>query len=192
MSTTSKEIILKKALKIFAKDGYDGLSMRILADAIPIAPSVLYHHFTDKDALLKAMFDHLNSELGKKRAKLSRTQTASEMLKQRIIFQLDNAEAIVAVLKYYLAYRKRFQKLKNGFVPEKGYLHIEEVLRFGIQTGEFYSPNIQEDAKVMTHAINGFLLEYYPHTPKGEEKEVLVSSIHQFLIRALTKGGGEK
>ncbi|CAN5167144.1 TetR/AcrR family transcriptional regulator [soil metagenome] len=192
MSTTSKEIILKKALKIFAKDGYDGLSMRILADAIPIAPSVLYHHFTDKDALLKAMFDDLNSELGKKRAKLFKPQTASEMLKQRIIFQLDNAEAIVAVLKYYLVYRKRFPKLKTGFVPEKGYLHIEEVLNYGVQTGEFYSPNIQEDAKVMTHAINGFLLEYYPHTPKGEEKEVLVSSIHQFLIRALTKGGEKK
>jgi len=192
MSTTSKDVILKKALKIFAKDGYDGLSMRILAEAIPVVPSVLYHHFTDKDALLKAMFDHLNSELGKKRAKLSRPQTASEMLKQRIIFQLDNAEAIVAVLKYYLAYRKRFPKLKTGFVPEKGYLHIEEVLNYGVQTGEFYSPNIQEDAKVITHAINGFLLEYYPHTPKGEEKEVLVSCIHQFLIRALVRGGGEK
>ncbi|CAN5157481.1 TetR/AcrR family transcriptional regulator [soil metagenome] len=192
MSTTSKEIILKKAFKIFAKDGYDGLSIRILAEAIHVVPSVLYHHFTDKDALLEAMFDGLNSKLGKNRAKLTRPQTASEMLRQRIIFQLDNAEAIVAVLKYYLAYRKRFPKLKTGFVPEKGYLHIEEVLRYGMQTGEFYSPNIQEDAKVITHAINGFLLEYYPHTPKGEEKEILVTSIHQFITRALTKGGEMK
>ncbi len=189
MSNTSREIIIKKALKIFAQDGYDGLSMRILAQTLPVVPSVLYYHFTDKDDLLKAMFDHLNLELGKKRGKLSIPQTAAEMLKQRIIFQLDNAEAVVAVLKYYLAYRKRFPKLKTGFVPEKGYLHIEEVLSYGVQTGEFYSPNIAKDAKVITHAINGFLLEYYPHAPKGEEKEVLVCSIHQFIIRALKRGG---
>jgi len=189
MSTTSKENILKKALKIFAKDGYDGLSMRILADTIPVVPSVLYHHFKDKDDLLETMFDNLNSDLGKKRAKLSKPQTASEMLKQRIIFQLDNAEAIVAVLKYYLAYRKRFAKTGTGFIPEKSYLHIEEVLEYGVRIGEFYSPNIAEDAKVITHAINGFLLEYYPQTPKGEEKEILVSSIHQFITRAISKGG---
>ena len=195
MSTTSKEIILKKALKIFAKDGYDGLSMRILAESIPVVPSVLYHHFTDKDSLLKSMFDHLNSELGKKRAKLPIPLTASEMLRQRIIFQLDNAEEIVAVLKYYLAYRKRFPQLKTGFVPEKAYLHIEEVLSYGVQTGEFHSLNIQKDAKVITHAINGFLLEYFPDTPKGNEKASLVENTHQFFIRSLKNQvlkGGEK
>jgi len=166
--------------------------MRILAEKIPVVPSVLYYHFADKDALLRAMFDQLNSDLGIKRAKLLKPHTATEMLKQRIIFQLDNAEAIVAVLKYYLVYRKNFPKLSRGFVPEKGYLHIEEVLDYGTQTGEFYSLNIQEDAKVITHAINGFLLEYYPHTPKGEEKEVLINSIHQFIIRALMRGGEKK
>jgi len=192
MSTTSKKKILDTALKIFAKDGYDGLSMRILAQRISVVPSALYHHFADKDELLKAMFDYLNSELGIKRALLPKPTTASGMLEQRIIFQIDNAEAIVAVLKYYLAYRKRFPKLESGYIPEKAYLHIEEVLSYGVETGEFYSPNLQLDAKVITHAINGFLLEYYPHTPKGEDKKLLVHSIHQFLIRALLKGGKEK
>ena len=150
---------------------------------------VMYHYFPDKDALLKEMFDTLNSSLGNKRARLPVAHNASEMLKQRIEFQLDNAEAIVAVLKYYLAYRKTFPKFKEGYVPDKSSLHIEEVLERGTASNEFISPDIKKDAKVITHAINGYLLEYYPHIPKGKEKVELINTIHQFLIRSLTKGG---
>ncbi len=185
----TKQKILEKARTIFAKNGYDAFSIRTLAKEIPLAPSVLYHYFKDKDELLKAMFDYLNTDLGKKRAILTQSKTASEMLRQRIIFQLDNAETIVAVLKYFIAYRKKFPKFNEGYVPDKSSLHIEEVLNFGIKTGEFYSPNIIQDAKVITHAINGFLLEYYPDTPTGKSKEQLVQNIYLFLIRALQKGG---
>lgn len=186
----TKEIILKKATEIFALQGYEAFSIRNLADEIPVAPSVLYHYFKDKDALLKEMFDYSNRYLGEKRAKLLRPETASEMLKQRIEFQLDNSQEIVAVLKYYLAYRKDFVKFKNGFVPDKSALHIEEVLIYGVETKEFKIKNIEDDAKVITHAINGFLLEYYPYKPKGKEKEDLIERICSFLIRALK--GGEK
>ncbi len=186
----TKEIILKKATEIFAAQGYESFSIRNLADEIPLAPSVLYHYFKDKDALLKEMFDSTNRLLGLRRVKLPIPETASEMLKQRIEFQLDNCDEIVAVLKYYLAYRKDFEKFKNGFVPDKSALHIEEVLEFGKSTGEFKIEDLEDDAKVITHAINGFLLEYYPYKPKGKEKEELIERIYSFLIRALK--GGEK
>ncbi|MEN9407339.1 MAG: hypothetical protein RLZZ455_555 [Candidatus Parcubacteria bacterium] len=188
MKQDTKKIILQKAVPIFAQSGYEGFSIRILAEQIPIAPSVIYHHFEDKDALLKEMFQQLNRNLGNKRAQLPKKSTALEMLRQRIEFQIDNQESIVAVLKYYLAYRDSFKKFKNGFVPDKSALHIEEVLRFGVETNEFFVKNLEDDAKVITHAINGFLLEYYPYTPKGIEKKELVERILSFLIRAL-KGG---
>lgn len=192
MSTNNtKQFILQKATHSFALSGYEGFSIRTLAEQIPITPSVIYHHYENKDALLKEMFDELNTNLGKKRAKLPKVASASEMLKQRIQFQIDNQEDIVAVLKYYLAYRNNFKKFKNGYVPDKSSLHIEEVLRFGVETKEFFIENLEDDAKVITHAINGFLLEYYPHTPKGKEKKELVERIFSFLIRAL-KGGEDK
>lgn len=182
---STKEIILQKASILFAQNGYDAFSIRLLADAIPLAPSVLYHHFKDKDEILTAMFTYLNTYLGKKRAQLPHLKTAVETLKQRIVFQLDNAQEIVAVLKYFIAYRKKFSKFKGGFVPDKSSLHMEEVLRQGLKSGDFYSSNIQQDAKVMTHAINGFLLEYYPDIPKGKAKKKLVEIIYQFLLRAI-------
>ncbi len=185
MTRINATLILDKTAMLFAKSGIEDFSIRKLAKQIPITPSVIYHYYENEHVLLRKMFDHLNHLLGEKRAALPQTATADEMLRQRIAFQIDNQEAIVAVLKYYFAFRQTFSKYKNGFVPDKSALHIEEVLRFGMKSGEFYVRDIDDESKVITHAINGFLLEYYPYTPKGKEKEALIERIHQFLIRAL-------
>ena len=190
MSKTDSNSILQKAARLYAGYGFEVFTIRKLAKQIPISPSVIYHYFKDEDELLSSMFYYLNKNLGIKRAALEQPKTAKQMLKQRIEFQLDNQEAIVAVLKYYLANRKKFPKFKNGFVPDKSALHIEEVLHFGKQTKEFEVINLEDDAKVITHAINGFLLEYYPYVPQGTEKKQLINRIYNFLIRALE--GGEK
>ena len=190
MTKINDTIILEKAAELFARSGYEDFSIRKLAKSIPITPSVIYHYFTDESTLLRKMFDYLNTNLGKKRAELPQPKNAAEMLKQRIEFQLDNADAIVAVLKYYLAFRDTFPKFKEGFVPDKSSLHIEEVLHYGVKTQEFKIKHLEDDAKVITHAINGFLLEYYPHKLEGTEKKKLVNRIYAFLIRAL-RGGEE-
>jgi hypothetical protein len=109
------------------------------------------------------------------------------MLKQRIHFQLDNQEAIVAVLKYYLAFRQTFPKHKAGFIPDKSALHIEEVLKYGLETKEFVVADLELDAKVITHAINGFLLEFFPHTPTQSERETIVTNLYSFISRAISK-----
>lgn len=188
MTKTNISIMLEKASELFAHTGYEEFSIRKLAKSLPITPSVIYHYFKNEDDLLRAMFDYLNINLGQKRASLPVPRTAAKMLKQRIEFQLDNAQSIVAVLKYYLAYRHTFPKFKKGFLPDKSSLHIEEVLRYGIAKKEFKVADIENDAKVITHAINGFLLEYYPYTVTGSEKKELVDRVYKFLIRAL-KGG---
>lgn len=177
--------ILQTAGQLFAESGSEGFSIRNLAKRLSVSPSVIYYYFVDEKVLLRAMFDYVNHELGVKRAALSQPKTAKQMLKQRIEFQLDNQDAIVAVLKYYLKFRNTFPKLNTGFVPDKSSLHIEEVLKFGKKTGELYSKNLADDAKVITHAINGFLLEYYPYRVEGKEKTALISRIYSFLIRAL-------
>lgn len=43
--------ILSESARLFATHGYDGTSMRDIAEACGIAKSLLYHHFTDKDEI---------------------------------------------------------------------------------------------------------------------------------------------
>jgi AcrR family transcriptional regulator len=184
METKSK--IVKVARSIFAKEGYKALGLREIAKKTGIATSVLYYYFKDKDALLKEVFDATNTELGLLRAKLPVKKNAAEMLKQRIEFQLDHSEMILVVLKYYIRYRKTFAKNKQGFVPEKAYLHILEVLRRGVEEKQFFITDMDSDAKVITHAINGFVLEYYPDIPTGIEKKQLVDQIFNFIYKSLS------
>ena len=43
--------ILSTSARLFATSGYDGTSMRDIAEACGISKSLLYHHFTDKDEI---------------------------------------------------------------------------------------------------------------------------------------------
>lgn len=188
MTVNTRQTILKKSKKLFATNGYEGFSIRILAKECNVGISSIYHFFKDKDEILTELFKITSRDLGISRARLPKSSSASDMLLSRIKFQFTHIEDVIFVLKYYLHFRPNFLKLDNGYLPSKAYLHIEEVLTFGVQTGEFAinKSEIDKESKVVAHAINGFLLEYYPSPPKKDDLNDVVSSIHKFLMRSLT------
>lgn len=47
--------ILDAARELFATVGYDGVSMRKIAEKIEYSPTTIYQHFKDKDALIKEL-----------------------------------------------------------------------------------------------------------------------------------------
>lgn len=161
--------------------------MRTLGKKSGVAQSVLYYYFTDKETLLRAMFDETNTELGRHRAKLPKMKDFRRLLEQRIRFQFDQAESVTAVLKYYLHSRKHFAKTESGgFVPNKAALHIEEILHIAEKDGVLIpGTDIPKTAKIVTHAINGFVMEYYPYRLEGRERNRIVRDIATFFLPAL-------
>jgi AcrR family transcriptional regulator len=181
------ELIRITAKQLFAKYGYDGVSMRILAKESGVGLSSIYHFFEDKDILLKDVYAKTNKTLGIERADLPNQPTAESMLAQLIDFQFQHIEDIVYVLKYYLHYRQDFAALSTRTLPPKSVQHVEEVLHKGLETGEF---NVRESeigskAKVIAHTINGYLLEYYPDVPDQNELKEIVSDIVTFSVAGL-------
>jgi AcrR family transcriptional regulator len=57
-SSRTKEIILLESTILFAKRGYDAVSVRDIATQIGIKPSSLYNHFVGKEALFEAVLKH--------------------------------------------------------------------------------------------------------------------------------------
>lgn len=51
MSKQSKPDILRLAIPLFAQSGFNGVSMRHVADTVGVTPAALYHHFKDKEQL---------------------------------------------------------------------------------------------------------------------------------------------
>ncbi len=48
------QVVLLKAIPLFAKSGYDGVSMRNIATAVGISGATLYHHYPNKQSLYLA------------------------------------------------------------------------------------------------------------------------------------------
>lgn len=185
----TKQTLYEAAKRLFAEFGYSGLSMRQLAAEAGVSLSVTYHYYQDKDELLRQIFEHTSRQLGVLRRKLPRHQTTRDMLRDRVAFQLDHCQDVVFILKYYMHYRNRYAHHDNGYLPATAYRHIEEVLQFGYDIREIQlTQPIEKEAKVVAHAINGFLLEYFPIPPSGKEKEELITSITDFVYRALQGG----
>jgi AcrR family transcriptional regulator len=181
------EIIRESAKSLFAKYGYDGVSMRTLAKESGVGLSSIYHFFKDKDILLKSIYEETNRKLGSDRKQLPPCRTAKEMLAQLIDFQYTHIEDIVYVLKYYLHFREEFSKLPTKTLPAKSVLHVEEVIEKGRETNEFNvdSQEIEAKARVISHTINGYLLEYYPDVPTGKERQGIINDIVSFTMAAL-------
>lgn len=46
---------LGKALELFSRDGYDGVSMRQIAEELGVTKAALYHHFTSKEEIAREL-----------------------------------------------------------------------------------------------------------------------------------------
>jgi len=59
----SRSRIIRAAYPLFARQGYDSVSMQDIADAVPIHKATLYHHFESKDDLFLAVARSAMSQL---------------------------------------------------------------------------------------------------------------------------------
>ena len=51
----TREKILEAARQMFVEQGYEGTTMRAIADAISYTPTALYHHFANKQSLVSEL-----------------------------------------------------------------------------------------------------------------------------------------
>jgi len=58
LNTTTAQIILNRAVPLFAAYGYAGVSMRDLSRAVGISGAALYHHYPDKQNLYVAAMEY--------------------------------------------------------------------------------------------------------------------------------------
>jgi TetR/AcrR family transcriptional regulator, tetracycline repressor protein len=59
----TREHIVTSALRVLDEEGFDGVTMRRLADELGVKAASLYNHVRDKDELLALMADSISAEL---------------------------------------------------------------------------------------------------------------------------------
>lgn len=104
---TRDEIVLL-SIPLFAKSGFDGISMRDIAGAVGVTPSALYHHFQDKDSLYLSIVEHTFTE---KTEKLKRILSADGDPRERL-------EQFITAFTRILGEEKDFQRLLHWTLLE--------------------------------------------------------------------------
>ncbi|MDQ5981836.1 MAG: hypothetical protein QG570_594 [Patescibacteria group bacterium] len=187
MSEQTKLKIINSAKDLFANYGYHSVTMRKIASEANIRQSDIYNYFSSKDDMLKKTFDITRKDLGEKRKKVKEEDSFDKDIANRIKFLFENSKDVNYILKYFFQFKSSFQKNEQGYVPNAAYKHIEEVLKKWIGVLNIEENEIPEQSKIITHAINGFVLEYFPNEIEKTEQNQMINSITRFISKSLIK-----
>ena len=86
-----RERILDAARDLFARDGYEAVTMRKIAEAIEYSPTAIYLHFKDKDALVRELCLVDFDSLAKAFQRIAREPDPLERLKKSGLAYADFA-----------------------------------------------------------------------------------------------------
>jgi AcrR family transcriptional regulator len=78
MKRDTRQRILRVATELFSEQGYDGTSLRQLADRLGFTKAALYYHFQSKDEILEALIDPVLEMLDDLVERLEKTQNAED------------------------------------------------------------------------------------------------------------------
>lgn len=139
-----REAILAAATRLFAQQGFHGVGMRAIADAVGIRSSSLYHHFPSKVALLRVISRDYTRRFIEEHEYLFDSDGAPadrmrHLIRDQVIyFHEHRLEARVG-----LAHLRELSELEPESYAEvqevrRRYQHgIERLIAEGVRTGDF-------------------------------------------------------
>src|ERR1051326_5175858 len=80
----TRDEVLDHAAEIFAKNGYRGTNLKLVAERLDVTRQALYHHFDSKSAILAALFDRLMTKLEKAVYEAAREASAAEAFQRMV------------------------------------------------------------------------------------------------------------
>src|SRR5262245_26960070 len=90
----TRDRILDAAREMFVKDGVEAVTMRAIAERIEYTPTAIYHHFRDKNTLLRELAQHDLSALVQAFERIGKIEDPVERLRRigmaYIRFGLEN------------------------------------------------------------------------------------------------------
>lgn len=104
----TRDEILRLSIPLFARSGFDGISMRDIAATVGVTAAALYHHFADKEDLYRSLINLTFSEKTERiREILARADSPTERLEQ-----------FVTAFTRVLSEEKDFQRLLHWTLLE--------------------------------------------------------------------------
>lgn len=164
--TNTKQELRSHAQRLFAKHGYDGVSMRDIAGSVGIRQSAIYNHFQSKQHLLvDLMVNHMHVMLDAMRVAIDFTATPKAQLESfarfHVNFQIDYSDAV------FIAYMELRSLEDEGHASvvvlrDQYEQTLRGILDAGIEAGDFVVSNSSVVARGLLAMMTGVTVWYRP------------------------------
>ncbi len=159
-----RERILAAALKLFAHEPYQAVTMDRVAQAAGVAKGTLYLYFPSKDALyLGILSDGLDTAYRTYQSSADPKQPVVERMRRSIAVMVEFYDQRRDFLQFFATEEPRLAEARNRIIEgsrERGFNFFASLIEEGIRTGVF----APVDPRLATFAIQGSirsLLLYY-------------------------------
>ncbi len=158
-------LILQAAKHLLLAQGYRGLSMRQVAEAVGVSKAAIYYHFRDKQALLLAILDSYLDEMESLLIPIQALDAPARrkiaLLIEQILAQPTETRSVIRLSSQEMANLSASARGDFGAAYQRKFLNrIQAILEEGMQAGELR----RMDAAVAAWALLGLMYPYfYPH-----------------------------
>lgn len=185
---TSREIA-SAALRLLERDGPDAVTMREVAKSVGITPMAIYHHFPNRDALLKTVTD---AEFDKLRSRIEEIR-----LHGRARPQVQLNEMLESYVEYALSQPKLFDYVFSRPRPDARRFPMDfearrsptltpiaDTVAAAMRAGELKKDDVWEVTLALWAHLHGYLALYLGgrfHLSEEEFRQLCRRSVKRFM-----------
>ena len=176
--------ILTEAARIFARKGYEGASMRDIAEACGISKSLLYHHFTSKEEIYSRVAVGATKEL---------YQFVVEHVPQDATPTEKIRAFMVATAEYFRRHRwawiasttafwndpERHRQKERLTRRDRYEKYLRELIQEAIDAGEIRDVDVAMTGRMILSTLNWMHRWYNPSMPMKPEQ---IADIYYDLV----------
>ena len=163
-----REQILDTAKSLFIQQGYHGLAMRQISEALGVSKAALYYHFKDKEelflAIISSNLDELEQVIDEIQSKQVSCNEKIVLFVKHVLEQPAEQRAIIRLASQEISQlsavaRKKFDKTYHDQFTGK----LQNFFEAGVKNGEFRPL----DPAIATWALLGIMYPYFYPTHTG-------------------------
>jgi AcrR family transcriptional regulator len=191
--TATEAMILAEACQLFASRGFDGTSIRDIANAVGISNAALYHYFADKDELLaRIVISVIERQCAMMEQRIRPEDSASNKLRAFMLayadFFEDNMPESIASSRSFSALENPVQRERAIYWRDRYENMLRAIVREGIESGEFVEGDVALTGRAVLSCLNWM---YRWYSPKGSLRpREIVDAYAEILIGGIAARPG--
>jgi TetR/AcrR family transcriptional regulator len=198
LTTEKEKSIVEAARKRFAYYGFSKVTMDEIAADVGMGKASLYYYFPTKESIFKAVIVHEQNQFiadiqtDLKNCKSSR-EKLMEYAERRLALFRDLVNLSSLTYQQASEVKSVFKELFSNLEKEELGV-LDEIIRLGMDTGEFTTTGSQQTAETILHALHGLRLRSLRGVGgrlDDNAYSALINEMHllmELILRGLTSG----